>query len=526
MKEYIDNAGFYITDDPTFMEKEHGITDDLLNWINRLHLDVLKSKPGTADRLIKLIGKHPRNPQLKNLLVSYYHQTNQSEKAFAFNRKAIEAHPNYFFSKLNLANEYMTKEEYDKVPEVLGENFDLKEMYPERDTFHISEVMSMYKFAVIYYAYTKDFETAHSFLEQMKEIDEDDMEVKAAEEILYSEIFNEVKNNMEGEVERSIDVDTAYQNETLKTDSPEFNHPEIKLLYQQGIDITSDVIDQILNLPRTTLIEDLVTVLNDGIERFTFFENQGWEEEKTSFIFHAINLLTELNAVEQLPAVLNTLRQSDDYLEFFINDFLTECIWMSIYKLGENQLNTLENFMKEPAIYTYCRSAVSEAIAQILIDNKERRNEVIQWYAAIFEFYKNADIVNNVIDSDLIGLMIADVVDLKGVELLPEITALFKLNYVSIGICGDLEAVKHDINSSQIEVQKREILTMKEMYHDILTTWAGNFNEEEDSSPSHFDSLPQESPFNVQKTIASKQKVGRNDPCPCGSGKKYKKCCL
>jgi preprotein translocase subunit SecA len=22
-----------------------------------------------------------------------------------------------------------------------------------------------------------------------------------------------------------------------------------------------------------------------------------------------------------------------------------------------------------------------------------------------------------------------------------------------------------------------------------------------------------------------KKKVGRNDPCPCGSGKKYKKCC-
>lgn len=23
-----------------------------------------------------------------------------------------------------------------------------------------------------------------------------------------------------------------------------------------------------------------------------------------------------------------------------------------------------------------------------------------------------------------------------------------------------------------------------------------------------------------------KEKVGRNDPCPCGSGKKYKQCCL
>ena len=26
-------------------------------------------------------------------------------------------------------------------------------------------------------------------------------------------------------------------------------------------------------------------------------------------------------------------------------------------------------------------------------------------------------------------------------------------------------------------------------------------------------------------TVVKEKKVGRNDPCPCGSGKKYKKCC-
>jgi hypothetical protein len=42
------------------------------------------------------------------------------------------------------------------------------------------------------------------------------------------------------------------------------------------------------------------------------------------------------------------------------------------------------------------------------------------------------------------------------------------------------------------------------------------------------ESLPQEPPpvvhsgFTVRRAVA---KVGRNDPCPCGSGKKYKKCC-
>jgi SWIM/SEC-C metal-binding protein len=31
--------------------------------------------------------------------------------------------------------------------------------------------------------------------------------------------------------------------------------------------------------------------------------------------------------------------------------------------------------------------------------------------------------------------------------------------------------------------------------------------------------------LNPLKTKIAAKKVGRNEPCPCGSGKKYKKCC-
>jgi len=31
--------------------------------------------------------------------------------------------------------------------------------------------------------------------------------------------------------------------------------------------------------------------------------------------------------------------------------------------------------------------------------------------------------------------------------------------------------------------------------------------------------------LNPPKTVKAEKKVGRNEPCPCGSGKKYKKCC-
>lgn len=31
--------------------------------------------------------------------------------------------------------------------------------------------------------------------------------------------------------------------------------------------------------------------------------------------------------------------------------------------------------------------------------------------------------------------------------------------------------------------------------------------------------------YQDSKTVRNEVKIGRNDPCPCGSGKKYKKCC-
>lgn len=37
---------------------------------------------------------------------------------------------------------------------------------------------------------------------------------------------------------------------------------------------------------------------------------------------------------------------------------------------------------------------------------------------------------------------------------------------------------------------------------------------------------PNLKPLPDKRFVIKKEKIGRNDPCPCGSGKKYKKCCL
>lgn len=83
----------------------------------------------------------------------------------------------------------------------------------------------------------------------------------------------------------------------------------------------------------------------------------------------------------------------------------------------------------------------------------------------------------------------------------------------------DLEKVEEDTELSiEIDYEK--------LYFNMLDAkadWLYNLPEWEDI-------LPVEERKRITKeyrvaNMAVSNKVGRNDPCPCGSGKKYKKCC-
>ena len=68
-----------------------------------------------------------------------------------------------------------------------------------------------------------------------------------------------------------------------------------------------------------------------------------------------------------------------------------------------------------------------------------------------------------------------------------------------------------EINAAREAEQEQEAVRMVLKREQLAKpTWTSSDGESDRPKP-------------VRKTV--KQKVGRNDPCPCGSGKKYKKCC-
>jgi preprotein translocase subunit SecA len=50
-------------------------------------------------------------------------------------------------------------------------------------------------------------------------------------------------------------------------------------------------------------------------------------------------------------------------------------------------------------------------------------------------------------------------------------------------------------------------------------------NEDPSVTQSGADMVSEANQAAKQKPVRTGPKVGRNDPCPCGSGKKYKQCC-
>lgn len=308
------------------------------------------------------------------------------------------------------------------------------------------------------------------------------------------------------------------------TIAPKFNHLEINYLYNFGLRLPHEKLKEIIALPRASLIEDLENMLIDAVKRFDYFGEMDWEEETNNFVIHAIFLLKEINAEESLPKIIAFLEYDDEFLEFWLGDHKTDTLWQCFYGLGFNNTTPLKQLLLKPGVDTYVKTAVSEALCQMVLHHPEKRKEISTVFLDVFTSNLEANLEDNLIDSDFLGLAIADTVDCELNELLPVIKQLFEKKYVSLGINGDFNDVEKEFAKTSIRDKKRDLYNIFELYDDVIKCWAG-YNEDDEDGTEFDDDYD----FNYRPTIpiqAVSTKIGRNEPCPCGSEKKYKKCCI
>ncbi|MDQ3111292.1 MAG: DUF1186 domain-containing protein [Bacteroidota bacterium] len=506
---------------------------------------VQRKKNGVIGELNDLIRKYPEIPHFKNQLFIAYAQQGNSKMASQLNELTIKEHPDYLFGKLNLAGEYILRGEYEKVPEVLGDAMEIKDLYPDRNKFHINEVASFYKTAINYFLGVENIEAAEGRLEILRNLPEDYFtDVGSLENQIMSAKFQrnlrQIQNQKNIRKHKTI-VRSVVQPTTIP---PVFHHPEIEMLYQYDLQIDHAILQTILALPKETLLHDLHKAIYDSIARFDHIAEDEFYTGDTEFPLHALLLMTQLGDVRSLPVMLDVLRQNEDYLDFYYGDHLTETFWEIIMKLGAQQPEVLKAFMLEGNYHEFSRSVITAAMEQIALHFPERKEEVIQWYRDILLFFLENINDDSLIDMGVISGMVGDLVALRAVSMEPLIEELYRENLVFDFYAGSLESVKNDLHSptDQKYSNKRELLSIYDRYDHILKTWA-SYNEDEwdedemedwdedeveDWDDDESDDWDNEKDIPsigfAQPVVRSEPKIGRNDPCPCGSGKKYKKC--
>ena len=321
---------------------------------------------------------------------------------------------------------------------------------------------------------------------------------------------------------------------SLNIELPKFNHPEVSVFYEYDLSIAKEKVIPILELPRGTLIEDMETMLMDTIERNNFFQNYPDEDKWWTFHQHALWMLVELDAKESLPTITQLLEQDSNFRWYWFGDFATENFWEIFYHLGSNSLEELKAITLAPGIWVN-RIISSSAAEQIAIHQPERRNEIIDWYRSILDAFLEMEDNDEALDGEVVSSIVGDLITIHAEELLPQIKALADEGLVYNGIVGDMASVEKDIKNPDYNFGNRKLhSSIFEQYQEAMTWHSYRVKYDKDYQEKYTYKPPSKSSINNFTTTFDRtspikragKKIGRNDPCSCGSGKKYKKCCL
>jgi uncharacterized protein YchJ len=251
------------------------------------------------------------------------------------------------------------------------------------------------------------------------------------------------------------------------------------------------------------LIEDAVRAAQQG------------RKEKTNGHFFALFLLAEFRARQALPVVLRALALPGEGPFDLFGDAITETLPSILLALGAAEhLDDLLALLDNPEVDQFVRWSTARVLAHMAAAGLRPRAEIMQ---LLRERLRRAIDLE---DYELVTGLVNTLCDLAPTEAYEEIKEAYDKGLVETFML-QLRDVDEQIQRGQADGFKNLNERLKPLDDIVaeLRRWA-SFSEPEKPRPAK--ALPVARPPYAEP---KPQRVGRNDPCPCGSGKKFKKCC-
>ncbi len=230
---------------------------------------------------------------------------------------------------------------------------------------------------------------------------------------------------------------------------------------------------------------------------------------------YAMHLLAQFREPKAYQPMVRIVSRPGGFAEKLLGDSLTESFGRMLAAVWGGDISGVNSLIENEALDDYVRTAGFDAHLTLVAIGERTRDETMDYFRSLLPRLRRKP-------SAVLDDLVCCIMDLHPADLMDHLTSLFK-----DGLIDHHYFDRDDLTRAYRETPEQALASLRRNHRPILDTaeemsWWACFNQgkEEESDAD----LPPPEP--ISATIRREApKVGRNDPCPCGSGKKHKKCC-
>jgi hypothetical protein len=249
--------------------------------------------------------------------------------------------------------------------------------------------------------------------------------------------------------------------------------------------------------------EQVTPVLLQILEEAAHNVEDVYEQEDYMAHIYAMFLLAQFREKRAYPLVVDFFSAPGDIALEATGDVVTEYLSRILASVCHGDVSLIKQLAENEEADEYVRNAALESLVCLVATGQMAREEVLAYYKSLFENGLSKQ------PSHFWDGLVSCCTGLYPEEVYPQIKQAFEADLIDKWVI-DLDFVNGHLSLGREEILSRLQDDRYRLIEDTIgemESWAGF------------------QPPIQQQPIVKKKKIGRNEPCPCGSGKKYKKCC-
>jgi hypothetical protein len=263
---------------------------------------------------------------------------------------------------------------------------------------------------------------------------------------------------------------------------------------------------------REEVIPALLGVLEDVARDPLPFASQ----DRMIHIF-AMYLLAQFRETHAYPLLVKIFSAPGESVNDLAGDVVTEGLGQILASVSGGDIGGMTALAENTKADEYVRAAAMDGLLTLVACGLRNREEVMAYFDRLFDVFEpEPPMIWNGLASACASLWPEEVID--------KIRRAYEEGYIEPGYIG-----WEDIQDALARGKEASLRFLKDRHRMISDVeaemgWWACFGKI-DAAPRKKPQSAPAAPASVILQPRAAAKAGRNDPCPCGSGKKFKKCC-